>query len=122
MYCYKAKVTRVVDGDTLDCQVDLGFKIVVHLRVRLARIDCPEPRSKDADERMRAQDATAFVKKTLRDWNYTVLLRSRKPGSFGRWLAEISRWGDHEEKRETVITRLTLNDMIVAKGLAVYRK
>ena len=42
MYTYKAKLDRVVDGDTIDVNIDLGFDISVHKRVRLADIDTPE--------------------------------------------------------------------------------
>ena len=51
MYTYKAKLDRVVDGDTVDVNIDLGFDISVHKRVRLAGIDTPESRTRDLAEK-----------------------------------------------------------------------
>ena len=44
MYRYNAKVTRVVDGDTVDAEIDLGFDITIKKRIRLAEINAPESR------------------------------------------------------------------------------
>ena len=51
MYTYKAKLDRVVDGDTVDAYIDLGFDISVHKRIRLAGIDSPESRTRDLEEK-----------------------------------------------------------------------
>ena len=53
MYTYKAKLDRVVDGDTVDAYIDLGFDISVHKRIRLAGIDSPESRTRDLEEKAR---------------------------------------------------------------------
>jgi micrococcal nuclease len=53
MYEYKCKVKRVVDGDTMDVILDLGFNIHFSSRVRLAGIDTPESRTRDKDEKVR---------------------------------------------------------------------
>ena len=53
MYTYKAKLDRVVDGDTLDANIDLGFDITVHKRIRLAGINTPESRTRDKEEKKR---------------------------------------------------------------------
>ena len=53
MYTYKAKLDRVIDGDTIDVNIDLGFDISVHKRVRLAGIDTPESRTRDLEEKKR---------------------------------------------------------------------
>ena len=53
MYVYKAKLDRVVDGDTLDAIIDLGFDITVHKRIRLAGINAPESRTRDLEEKKR---------------------------------------------------------------------
>ena len=53
MYEYSAKCLRVVDGDTLDCEIDLGFDIFIHERVRFYGIDAPESRTRDLEEKKR---------------------------------------------------------------------
>ena len=53
MYEYKAKLVRVVDGDTIDCEIDLGFDITVRQRVRFAGINAPESRTRDLEEKKR---------------------------------------------------------------------
>ena len=53
MYKYNAKLDRVVDGDTIDAMVDLGFDIWTHKRIRLLGIDAPETRTKDLEEKER---------------------------------------------------------------------
>ena len=53
MYTYKAKLDRVVDGDTVDAHIDLGFDITIHKRIRLAGIDTPESRTRDLEEKAR---------------------------------------------------------------------
>ena len=50
MYEYNAKLDRVVDGDTVDAMIDLGFDTWVHKRIRLEGIDAPETRTRDLDE------------------------------------------------------------------------
>ena len=51
MYTYKAKLDRVVDGDTIDAHINLGFDITIHKRIRLAGIDTPESRTRDLEEK-----------------------------------------------------------------------
>ena len=51
MYTYKAKCTRVVDGDTIDASIDLGFDITINKRIRLAGINAPESRTRDLEGR-----------------------------------------------------------------------
>ena len=50
MIKYKAKLLRIVDGDTIDAEIEVGFDIFVHKRIRLWGIDAPETRSRDKDE------------------------------------------------------------------------
>jgi len=68
MYQYKAKAERVVDGDTIDVTIDLGFKITTHQRIRLAGIDTPEVYSvkKDSDEHRRGIAGT--ISQSVADW------------------------------------------------------
>ena len=87
MYQYKARVTRVIDGDTFDAEVDLGFKIFARIRFRLEGVDTPELRSKDEKERERAKDVKKFVVGMIEEKN--VQIDSTKTGKYGRWLATV---------------------------------
>ena len=68
--CYNFRVTeivKVVDGDTIDVVIDLGFDIYKHERVRIAGIDTPEKRTRDLEEKALGIDATNWMKGTLED-------------------------------------------------------
>ena len=65
MYEYKCEVTRVVDGDTIDVILDLGFKILHKARVRLFGIDTPESRTRDKDEKVRGKMASKFLQEAI---------------------------------------------------------
>jgi micrococcal nuclease len=86
-YNYKATITNVVDGDTVDALVDLGFTVFVQIRFRLNGIDTPELNSKVQEERKLALEAKQFViDKCL---NKKVMIQSHKTDKYGRWLADI---------------------------------
>lgn len=89
-YIRKCKLIRVVDGDTVILRIDLGYKCFTEHSIRLLGVDTPELRSKDPDERMRAQDAKSFVKDWFRSHGQDLVIRSEKSDSFGRWLGDIS--------------------------------
>ena len=86
MYEYKAIIVNVVDGDTFDMNIDLGFNIHIHERVRLLNIDTPENRGA---EKKFGKAVTQYAKKHFE--GKEVILRSskNKTDSFGRWLAEV---------------------------------
>lgn len=89
MYEYAAKVINIVDGDTFDLEVDLGFKISHKIRARLLEIDTPE---KFNTERPLGEICKQYAEKT---WlNKEVIINSEKDSdintdSFGRWLIKI---------------------------------
>lgn len=87
-YEYNARCIRVVDGDTVDLEVDLGFHLKATLRFRIIGVDCPETNSKDPAERARATAATEFTTHWLFNAG-TVQVFTYKADSFGRWLATI---------------------------------
>ena len=67
MYEYKCKVTRVVDGDTVDIDIDLGFGVWLHKeRVRIYGIDTPESRTRDKEEKKFGLMAKEFVKQFVK--------------------------------------------------------
>lgn len=89
-WLYKAKVERVIDGDTLDVDVDLGFGIRFKTRIRLAGINAPEKWTLEGEE------AKNEVEEILEENDYEVYLRTFKGsdyvderGKYGRWLALV---------------------------------
>lgn len=85
-YLYSAVITKVVDGDTLDATVDLGFNIFTNIRFRLYGLDTPEIHSADPTLRATANKAKQLVETLL---NKSVTIKTYKPDKYGRWLAEI---------------------------------
>ena len=88
MYNYKAKLIKVVDGDTIDAEIDLGFDISVKKRIRLVGIDTPECRTRDLKEKALGLAAKDRVKAILVE-NPKFTLESTKIGKFGRVLGNI---------------------------------
>ena len=86
-YTYRATVHRVIDGDTVDVDIDVGFHMTSRQRVRLARIDTPELNSKDA--LIRAQAVLAKARITELVSGQPVVISTKKSDSFGRYLGEI---------------------------------
>ena len=90
MYEYRGKVTRVVDGDTIDVKIDLGFGITYDIRLRLKGIDTPEiygPSSKEEyEEGMKAKN---LVEKYILDrWVLIKTYKDRK-GKYGRYIGDV---------------------------------
>jgi len=91
MYEYACKVERVVDGDTVDVVLDLGFDILYKCRVRLFGIDTPESRTRNKDEKARGKMAGAFLKEAIDNGNKVVIQTKLKDsrGKFGRVLGDV---------------------------------
>lgn len=104
-YIYKAKIINVVDGDTVDAIIDVGFKMTTTQRLRLAGIDTAELTSKDPVERASAQEAKLFLIQEL--LNKDVLIKTEKADAFGRYLATI------------VLNETNINELMLVKNLAV---
>jgi micrococcal nuclease len=89
MYEYRVKkVTGVVDGDTIDVDIDLGFNISYSQRVRLAGIDTPESRTTDKFEKTLGLESKEYLKTKLKDAK-DVIIKTQKPDSsekYGRIL------------------------------------
>jgi len=89
MYEYNAVVTRIIDGDTVDVNIQLGFDVVLYKqRVRLYGIDTPESRTRDKEEKVRGLLSKAYVQEKC-PINSTIRLRSYDRGKFGRILGDI---------------------------------
>jgi micrococcal nuclease len=106
MYEYFVKeVKNVVDGDTIDVVIDLGFDILFASRVRLAGIDTPESRTTDKAEKVLGIEAKEYLKKQLKDAK-SVVIRTEKMDSsekYGRILGWVYVNGDSESLNNKMI-------------------
>ena len=87
---YSCKLLRVVDGDTADAMIDLGFKTWVKKRIRFYGVDCWESRTRDLDEKKKGLAAKAYVKDLLEnsdDGKFSII--SYGVGKYGRVLGEL---------------------------------
>jgi micrococcal nuclease len=88
---YVKKVTKIVDGDTIDVDIDLGFDISFSSRVRLAGIDTPESRTADKIEKALGLESKEYLKKAI-DASKTVVIKTEKIDSsekYGRILGWV---------------------------------
>mgnify|MGYP002621630961 FL=1 len=107
MYEYKATIIKVVDGDTVDVDIDLGFDTWLHnQRIRLYGIDTPECRTRNKKEKAHGLLAKAYAQKTLK-LGGVYALRTKEKGKFGRYLGEIR------------VGRTTVNKLLIQEKLAV---
>ena len=88
MWEYYCKVLRVIDGDSFEVSIDLGFFTHKRVSVRLYGIDTPETRTRDASEKKRGFEAKARVKELFDAADY-IVLKSHGIGKFGRCLGEL---------------------------------
>ena len=108
-YEYTAKLVKIVDGDTCDAMIDLGFDTWVKKRIRLYGVDTWESRTRDLEEKAKGLEAKAFTKDLLEnsdDGKFAV--RSHGVGKYGRVLGELFVKG-HDE---------SVNDMLKLHGHA----
>ena len=90
LYSYKASLIRCVDGDTVDFDIDLGFRLTARLRCRLLGVDTPERGHEDYKK------ATSILKQLIvdnMDDTGRVIVSTHKTGKYGRWLVEIGKEG-----------------------------
>jgi micrococcal nuclease len=111
MYEYFVKeVTKVVDGDTIDVIIDLGFDIMFSSRVRLAGIDTPESRTTDKAEKSLGLESKEYLKKNLKDAKPIVIKTEKMNSSekYGRILGWLYINNDTE----------SINDKMINDGYA----
>ena len=109
MHEYKSKVTKIVDGDTIKCDIDLGFDIVLsNQTIRLYGIDTPESRTKDLEEKFYGNISKQFLNDYCPKGSY-ITLRTHldKKGKFGRILGEL------------IVNKVNLNEQMIEENLAV---
>lgn len=113
MYEYRCKIKRVIDGDTVDIDIDLGFDVVLaNQRVRLYGIDTPESRTKDLVEKRFGLAAKEFLKAMLGKEG-TLKTHKDATGKFGRILGEFIVYDGETDRYCSV------NQLMIDKHLAV---
>ena len=106
MYEYNIKILRVIDGDTVDAMVDLGFAVHKKIRVRLYGINTPESRTRDLEEKERGLKAKDRLINILKENEDSVVLKSHGIGKYGRCLGTL------------FIDNIDLNKLLLNEGLA----
>ncbi len=110
---YVESLEKVVDGDTIDVIIDLGFDLYKHERIRLAGIDTPEKRTRNLEEKELGIDATMWLEEQLLDaLTYENLIirteREKQSGKYGRTLGWL--WLESDD--------VSLNDQMITQGYA----
>jgi len=103
-------VNRIVDGDTIDVTIDLGFSININQRVRVAGIDSPEKRTRDAAEKALGLDATEWMTKRL-EKAPELIIKTAVEGSMGKY-GRVLGWlfvGEED---------ISLNEQMINEGFA----
>lgn len=110
-YIYRIKsVGKVVDGDTIDASIDLGFDISLEKRIRLAGVDTPESRTKDVEEKKLGLDAKNWLKHRL-EFAKDIIIRTELPDStekYGRIIGHLYINGEE----------VSLNNQMITEGYA----
>ena len=111
MYQYKAKLIRVVDGDTVDALIDCGFSTFKKERIRLYGIDTPECRTRDKAEKKRGLAAKARLKELIKQGKNEFIVETSidKKGKFGRLLGKLFKEVDSFD---------SYNDILIKEGHA----
>ena len=108
MYQYKIKkITKVIDGDTVDLDIDLGFGITVSHRIRLKDINAPETKTLDLEEKNKGIQARLWLEKELSrsgEW----IIETTKEDKYGRMLGTLYLIGDP----------VTVNERMLNEGIA----
>ena len=89
MYEYRITIDRVVDGDTVDCWIDLGYHTQVHKRIRFIGFNAPESRTRDDEEKKYGLAAKEFITKWLTSGGVSIRTHKDAKGKFGRILGEM---------------------------------
>jgi micrococcal nuclease len=104
-YIYKATITNIVDGDTVDAIIDVGFRQFTTQRLRLLGIDTPELNDKVLENRDKAKQAKEYLASLI--LGKSVIVQTSKSDSFGRWLGTI------------YLDDLNINEHLIETGHAI---
>jgi micrococcal nuclease len=114
-YCYIAEVNSVYDGDTVTCDIDLGFGIVLHKqKIRLFGINAPEMRGSDKPEGTKSRD---FLREMILNKKVKLYTIKDAKGKYGRWLGVLYT-GTDELGKDTY--HIQVNSTLAEKGLAKF--
>ena len=119
MYEYKAIVDRIVDGDTIDVTIDLGFKVWKKMRVRMEGINTPESRTRDLEEKKRGLAAKDRLIEILKFNDNECVLKVSGVGKYGRALATVMVNSLSPLNGEDGITLIDVNKQLIEEGHAV---
>ena len=116
--CYNFRVTEIVkvlDGDTIDVEIDLGFDLYKRERVRVAGVDTPEKRTRDLEEKELGIDATNWLKKKLEDTiagdGDELTIRTELKGGVGKY-GRLLGWSYINDEEGS------LNEQMITEGYA----
>ena len=113
MYEYSVRVDRVVDGDTVDCWIDLGYNLQIHKRIRFAGVNAPETRTRNKEEKKRGLKAKEWlinkIDPKVVGSEKQILLKSYEYGKYGRVIGELFIVSGSRKQ--------SINKMMLAEGL-----
>lgn len=114
MYQYKAKLIRVVDGDTVDALIDCGFSTFKKERIRLYGINAPESRTRNKEEKKRGLAAKARLKELIKEGKNKFMVETKidKKGKYGRLLGTLFSLNHKDE------ASLNYNQALIDEGHA----
>ena len=112
LYYYNAQLDRVVDGDTIDAMVDLGFTTWKHVRISLNGIDAYESRTRDLEEKAKGLKAKARVEELLALTEGKFFLYSKGVDKYGRCLGDV-------RIEPNIHNHINLSERLLAENLAV---
>lgn len=108
MYQYKIKnIKKIVDGDTLDIEIDLGFNLVITQRIRLKDVNAPETKTLNQEEKINGLVAKEWLKNILSQEN-ELIIETTKEDKYGRMLGTLYVLGDS----------ISLNEKMLNEGIA----
>ena len=110
-YIYRIKqITRVIDGDTIDADIDLGFDISLSKRIRLAAVDTPESRTADANEKKYGLESKEWLKHKVENAK-NILIKTELPDSTEKYGRIIGHLFINDQEK-------SLNDQMITEGYA----
>ena len=107
MYNYKIQVIRVVDGDTVDAHIDLGFDVSIKNRIRLSGIDAPESRTRNLTEKKYGLEAKEKLSELLTCESDVITVQSHGLGKYGRVLGTL------------YVGDKNINETMISEGYAI---
>ena len=114
MYEYKCQVAKVVDGDTIYVNADLGFMITAFMKLRFRGVDTPEIRGKTRKKGLKAK---RFVEEELSKVKF-IGIKSYKIGKYGRYIADIYYFPGCDDIKKIFSSGKILNKVLIKKRLA----